>query len=153
MPLTRREVTRILTGGAVATLLAACQAPAASAPTPRPAAPTAVNPLIKPRAAAGAELTAVNANTEVAQGRNRFALGLIDATSQPVTGGAVHVEFFKLGANGTAEKRSDAAATFRSVGGAPGGAGWNVARARAPRGGGGEAARARREIVLGREKG
>jgi hypothetical protein len=118
MLLTRRQVTRILGGGAVATLLAACQAPRAAAPTPPAAAPTAVNPLIKPRAVAGAELTAVNANTEVAQGRNRFALGLIDARSQPVTSGTVRLEFFKLAANGTAEKRSDGVAAFRSVGGA-----------------------------------
>jgi hypothetical protein len=74
--------------------------------------------LIKPRAASGADLTAVNASTELAQGRNRFAIGLIDARSQPVTGGSVKVEFFKLAGNGTAEKRADATAVFRSVGGA-----------------------------------
>ena len=121
MPLTRREVTRLLGGGAVLTLLAACQVPSQTPPQAPPApaaAPTPVNPLIKPRAAAGADLTAVNANTEVAQGRNRFAIGLIDARSQPVSAGAVHVEFFKLAANGTAEKRSEAPALFRSVGGA-----------------------------------
>jgi hypothetical protein len=114
---TRRQVTQLLFGGAVASLLAACQATA----TPRPAAPTAaataVNPLVKPRAT-GAELTAVQASSELAQGRNRFALGLIDARNQPVVGGSVAIEFFKLLPNGSAEKRADATAVFRSVGGA-----------------------------------
>jgi hypothetical protein len=115
MPLTRRQLALLLGGSAVTTLLAACQTAKPIAPT---VAPTAVNPLIKPRAAAGVELTAVNANTELAQGRNRFALGLIDSRSQPIGAGNVLVEFFKIGANGTAEKRADANAVFRSVGGA-----------------------------------
>jgi hypothetical protein len=112
MLLTRRQVTTALFGGAVASLLVACQAPVAATP-----APTAVNPLVKPRAT-GADLTAVQASTELAQGRNRFAVGLIDARNQPVATGNVRVEFFKLGANGTAEKRAEDAALFRSVGGA-----------------------------------
>jgi hypothetical protein len=114
MALTRRQLALLLGGGAVTSLLTACQ----GSVTPPPIAPTATNPLIKPRAATGVELTAVNANTELAQGRNRFALGLIDARSQPIGSGNVMVEFFKLVANGTAEKRSDATAVFRSVGGA-----------------------------------
>jgi hypothetical protein len=114
MPLSRRQFSALLGGGAVLTLAAACQSPS----SPPAAAPTAANPLIKPKAASGADLTAVNASTELAQGRNRFALGLIDARSQPVTSGAVKVEFFKLASNGTAEKRADANAVFRSVGGA-----------------------------------
>jgi hypothetical protein len=114
MPLGRRELARVLVGGAVVSLLAACEALRAVAPT-APTAPTAVNPLVKPRAT-GAELTAVQATTELAQGRNRFALGLIDARNQPVVAGKVTVEFFKLLANGSAEKRADAAAIFRSVG-------------------------------------
>jgi len=120
MLLSRRQVTRGLLGGAVASLLAACQAPA----TPRPSATappapvaTAVNPLIKQRAT-GAELTAVLASSELAQGRNRFALGLIDARNQPITAGTVGVEFFRLLTTGSAEKRADATAVFRSVGGA-----------------------------------
>jgi len=124
MPLTRRQFTSLLGGGAVLSLMAACQsaAPQGSAPTSAPApaaqaAPTAVNPLIKPRAASGADLTAVNASTELALGRDRFAIGLIDAKSQPVVDGSVKIEFFKLGANNQAEKRSDAQAVFRSVGG------------------------------------
>ncbi|MCA1648088.1 MAG: hypothetical protein LC797_22365 [Chloroflexi bacterium] len=117
MPLSRRELARILVGGAVASLLAACQAPSAGAPTAPAAVPTAVNPLVKPRAT-GADLTAVQASSEVALGRNRFALGLIDARNQPVVEGNVKVEFFKLLANGSAEKRADAPALFRSVGGA-----------------------------------
>lgn len=101
-------------GGAVASLLAACQAP----PPPTAAVPTATNPLIKPRAT-GASLTAVQASSELAQGRNRFTLGLIDDRNQPVTSGKLNVEFFKLiGASGQAEKRSETAAVFRSVGGA-----------------------------------
>jgi hypothetical protein len=116
--LTRRQVTHVLFGGAVASLLAACQAPATTPSSAlTTAAATAVNPLVKPRAA-GADLTAVQASSELAQGRNRFALGLIDARNQPVTSGAVGVEFFKLLANGSAEKRADATAIFRSVGGA-----------------------------------
>lgn len=101
-------------GGAVASLLAACQAP----PPPTAAVPTATNPLIKPRAT-GASLTAVQASSELAQGRNRFTLGLIDDRNQPVTSGKLNVEFFKLiAASGQAEKRSETAAVFRSVGGA-----------------------------------
>ncbi len=115
MPLSRRELARVLVGGAIASLVAACQAPRAGVPTP--AAPTAANPLVKPRAG-GAELTAVQASSELAQGRNRFALGLIDARNQPVVDGTVNVEFFKLLSNGQAEKRAGAAAVFRSVGGA-----------------------------------
>jgi hypothetical protein len=127
MLLNRRQLTLAVVGGAVGSLLAACQAPAPApsqgAPqtsNPPPAtAPTnsAANPLIKPRAG-GADLTAVQASSELAQGRNRFALGLIDARNQPITTGSVNVEFFKLLSNGQAEKRVDGAAVFRSVGGA-----------------------------------
>jgi hypothetical protein len=117
MPLSRRQVARLLVGGAVASLLSACQT-GPTTPTGVPAAPTPANPLIKPRAAAGAELTAVQASTELARGHNRFALGLIDARNQAVTSGIVRVEFFKLASNGTGEKRADATAAFRSVGGA-----------------------------------
>src|SRR5262245_48783882 len=117
MPFTRRVATRILVGGAMVSLFAACQQ-AQQAPKPAaPPAPTAPNPLIKPKPAAGVELTAVQASSEVAVGRNRFAIGLIDARNQPITSGAVGVEYFKLASNGTAEKRSDAGAVFRSVGG------------------------------------
>jgi hypothetical protein len=116
MPLSRREFTRsVLVGGAVAALLAACDAPRAGAPTAPVAAPTAVNPLVKPRAT-GAELTAVQATSELAQGRNRFAVGLIDLRNQPVVAGNVKLEFFKLLDNGAAQKRADAVAIFRSVG-------------------------------------
>jgi hypothetical protein len=113
MPLTRRQLTRVLCGGAVGSLLAACQTPQ----MPPMAAPTTVNPLVKPRATSGAELTAVLASSELAVGRNRFAVGLIDARNQPVSTGNVRLEFFKLGANAAAEKRSDATAMFRSLGG------------------------------------
>lgn len=90
-------------------LLAACQP--ASAPQPTP-----TNPLIKPRAAAGAPLTAVQASSEAAVGRNRFAIGLIDAQNQPVTSGTVSIDFFKVDpASGTAQKKFDAPATFRAV--------------------------------------
>ena len=113
MPLSRRELAHVLFASTVASLIAACQAPKAATQ----AAPTAVNSLVKPRST-GAELTAVQASTELAQGRNRFALGLIDARNQPVIAGNVRVEFFKLLSNGSAEKRADAGAVFRSVGGA-----------------------------------
>jgi hypothetical protein len=115
MPLTRRKLTCVLVGGAMASLLAACQQPARP-----PAAPVATpaNPLIKPKPVAGVELTAVQAATELAVGRNRFAVGLLDARSQPITTGNLIVEYFKLASNGTAEKRSDATAVFRSVGAA-----------------------------------
>jgi hypothetical protein len=123
MSLTRRQLTLAVAGGAVASLLAACQAPSPSSTQPASqasnAAPTAAapNPLIKPRAG-GADLVAVQASSELALGRNRFALGLIDARNQPITTGSVSVEFFKLLANGQAEKRADGTAVFRSVGGA-----------------------------------
>src|SRR5687767_7346184 len=109
MLLTRRHATRLLVGGAVASLALACQTPA------QPATPTAVNPLIKPRGT-GAELTAVLASSELALGRNRFSLGLIDARNQPISTGRATFEFFKLRSDGTAEKRTDAAAAFRMVG-------------------------------------
>jgi hypothetical protein len=114
---TRRQALQVVLGGAVGSLFAACQVPAASPPPVPTAVPTAVNPLVKPRAT-GAELTAVQATSELAQGRNRFALGLIDARNQPITAGAVSLEFFKVLANKSAEKRADATAVFRSVGGA-----------------------------------
>jgi peroxiredoxin len=76
----------------------------------------AANPLVKPRTG-GAPLTAVQASTELAQGRNRFAIGLIDANNESITTGNVNVEFFKLNGN-QAEKRADSTAVFRSVGGA-----------------------------------
>jgi hypothetical protein len=118
VPLNRRQFAQIVVGGAVASLVAACQAATPAAPTQAPAAaPTAANPLVKPRAN-GAPLTAVQASTELAQGRNRFAIGLIDESNQPVTIGSVNVEFFKLQTNGQAEKRSESPALFRSVGGA-----------------------------------
>jgi hypothetical protein len=115
MLVSRRQFAQVVLGGAAASLLVACQAstPAAQAPD---AAPTAANPLVKPRAS-GAPLTAVQASSEVAVGRNRFALGLIDDRNQPVTAGTLNVEFFKLQANGQAEKRGETPAVFRSVGG------------------------------------
>src|SRR5260370_6320216 len=112
MALSRRELARILFASTVAAVMAACEAPKLTATT----VPTAVKPLVNPRAT-GAELTAVQASTELAQGRNRFAVGLIGARNQPVIAGNVRVEFFKLLTNGSAEKRADAAAVFRSAGG------------------------------------
>jgi hypothetical protein len=122
MPLSRREFAQVVFGGAAASLLVACGAPApaatSSSATQAPAAgATAPNPLVKPRAT-GAPLTAVQASSELAQGRNRFAIGLINDANQPVTDGSVNIEFFKLQSNGNAEKRSETPATFRSVGGA-----------------------------------
>jgi hypothetical protein len=117
MPVSRRQFTLLLGVGAAASLAAACQAAIPQQATPPAAAPTAANPLVKPRAT-GAPLTAVQASSELALGRNRFAIGLIDDKNQPVVSGGVNVEFFKLLANGQAEKRSDSAAVFRSVGGA-----------------------------------
>jgi len=113
MALSRRELARMLFASTVASLIVACEAPKPAATT----VPTAVNPLVKPRPT-GADLTAVQASTELAQGRNRFAVGLIDARNQPVIAGNVRVEYFKLLTNGSAEKRADASAVFRSVGGA-----------------------------------
>jgi peroxiredoxin len=115
MPLSRRQFAQVVFGGAAASLLIACQSSAPTAPAPN-AAPTAANPLVKPRAS-GAPLTAVQASSEIAVGRNRFALGLIDDRNQPVTAGSVNLEFFKLQSNGQAEKRADSPAVFRSVGG------------------------------------
>jgi hypothetical protein len=119
VPLTRRRITQILFVGGAATLAAACQGAAPSQPQAQqaPAAqPTAANPLVKPRAS-GAPLTAVQASSELAVGRNRFAIGLIDESNQPVVSGSVNVEFFKLQGN-DAQKRADSPAVFRSVGGA-----------------------------------
>jgi hypothetical protein len=95
-------------------LLAACQSSTPQAQPPA-AGPTAINALVKPRGS-GAPLTAVQASSEIALGRNRFALGLIDERNQPVTTGSVNVEFFKLLANGQAEKRAESPAVFRAVG-------------------------------------
>jgi hypothetical protein len=117
VPLSRRQFAQLVGGGAVASLLAACQAATPAPTSPPAAAPTAPNPLVKPRAN-GAPLTAVLASSELAHGRNRFAIGLIDDSNQPVTSGTVNVEFFKLQADGQAQKRSESAAAFRSVGGA-----------------------------------
>src|SRR6266516_6266779 len=108
MLMTRRRALPALAGLTVVALLEACQAPQA-APTP-----TAPNPLIKPRAASGAELTPVLASSELALGRNRFAIGLIDPQNQPITSGQVHLEFFKLDGQ-TAEKRSEADAVLRAL--------------------------------------
>jgi hypothetical protein len=112
MSLGRRQFVQVVVGGAAASLLIACQAstPSAQSPTVAP------NALVKPRAS-GAPLTAVQASSEIAVGRNRFAIGLIDDHNQPVTTGAVNLEFFKLQANGQAEKRAESPALFRSVGG------------------------------------
>jgi YtkA-like len=110
MLLNRRQTTRLLFGGVVASLLAGCQA-APAEPTQTP-----VNPLIKPRSKGG-DLTAVRANSDLAVGPNRFAVGLVDANNQPVSDGKVLVEFFKVGDQGEADKRSDADAIFRSVSG------------------------------------
>lgn len=108
MLMTRRRALPLLAGLTAVALLEACQAPAA---TPTPTAP---NPLIKPRAASGADLTPVLASSELALGRNRFAIGLIDPQNQPITSGQVHLEFFKLNGQ-TAEKRSEADADFRAL--------------------------------------
>src|SRR5438105_956869 len=129
MPLSRRQFTVSLGVGAVASLAAACQAAPPSQPQAPAAAPTATNPLVKPRAS-GAPLTAVQAGSEIALGRNRFAIGLIDDRNQPVVDGSVNVEFFKLQGS-QAEKRAESAAVFRSVGGASKGI-WVVAPAQFP---------------------
>jgi hypothetical protein len=113
MAVTRRSFARLALGGA-ATLLAACQSPAPTRTLPQPTLP---NPLIKPKAG-GADLVALQASSELALGRNRFALGLVDSANQPQTTGTVQLEFFKLAADGTGEKKSEAPAVFRSVGGA-----------------------------------
>jgi len=107
--MTRRSLLLVFGGLMVGAVLDACQSPQ----TPPPA-PTATNPLIKPRATNGAELTPVLASSELALGRNRFAVGLIDAQNQPITSGQVHLEFFKLNGQ-TAEKRSEADAVFRAL--------------------------------------
>ncbi|MBV9175187.1 MAG: hypothetical protein JOZ81_34460 [Chloroflexi bacterium] len=116
MPLTRRHVVRLAAGGAIASFVAGCQAPGPSGATGQAAAPTAANPLVKPRAS-GADLTAVQASSELALGRNRFAVGLLDARNQPITSGSLNLEFFKVLKNGNAEKRAETPAVFRSVGG------------------------------------
>jgi hypothetical protein len=120
MPLSRRRAARLLLGGALTgvalPLLAACQTAANPATAPA-SQPTQANPLVKPKPVAGADLTALQASSELALGRNRFAIGLLDARNQPVTSGTVTIEFFKLKADGTGEKKSESAALFRSVGG------------------------------------
>jgi hypothetical protein len=118
--ISRREACLLVfVGGAAASLAAACQSAGAPAATPaqQPTA-GAANPLVKPRGS-GAELTAVQASSELALGRNRFAIGLIDAQNQPITAGAVRLEFFKVQQGGAAQKRSEAPASFRTVGPSP----------------------------------
>jgi peroxiredoxin len=112
-PISRRQACLLVFIGGAASLVAACQPGAAPTAAPKPT--TAPNPLIKPRGS-GAELTALQASSELALGRNRFAMGLIDAQNQPITTGTARVEFFKVQQGGTAEKRSDAPAVFRTVG-------------------------------------
>ena len=109
MPLTRRQVTQLVVGGTLASLLAACQAPSAPrAPLHRrPRRPRSTRS--SSRAPPGADLTAVQASTELAQGRNRFALGLIDARNQPVGSGQRQRRVLQAaGATATAEKRAEA---------------------------------------------
>src|SRR5258708_18905571 len=106
---TRRRLLSLSIGRRVVAVPEACKSPQ----TPS-AAPTAVTPLIKPKATNGAELTPVLASSELALGRNRFAIGLIDAQNQPVTSGQVHIEFVKIDRQ-TAEKRSEADAVFRAL--------------------------------------
>src|SRR5438132_9526631 len=108
MLMTRRRALPVLAGLTAVALLEACQAPAATL------TPTAPNPLIKPRVASGAELTPVLASSELALGRNRFAIGLIDPQNQPITSGQVHLEFFKINGQ-AAEKRSEVDAVFRAL--------------------------------------
>lgn len=115
-PVTRRQVLartlRTLGVAAVIPLLAACGAPSASTPAAEPPA----NPLIKPTANPAAPMTPILATSELAIGRNRFVLGLIDPRSQPITTGSVLVEFFKVNPSAnTAEKRDEAQAAFRSL--------------------------------------
>jgi hypothetical protein len=52
----------------------------------------------------------------MAVGPNRFALGLLNASNQPITDGSVLVEFFKLGKNNQALKQAEAPGVFRTVG-------------------------------------
>ena len=118
MSVSRRQFTQIVFGGAAATLLVACQPSGSTVQAPNTASTSsAAGGLVQPRSS-GAPLTAVQASTELAVGRNRFAIGLIDDHNQGVTSGGVNVEFFKLQGNGQAEKRSESPAVFRSVGGA-----------------------------------
>ena len=107
----RRLALRYLAAGFALPALAACQAGPAAAPKPTPN-----NPLIRPKPQAGAAFTPVLASSELALGRNRFAIGLIDPKNQPITSGSVHLEFFKVDqASGNATKKSEGDATFRAV--------------------------------------
>ncbi len=108
----RRRACRLLLGGTALSLVTACQAL-----PPRPS-PTPDNSLVQPRAA-GADLVAVQASSELAVGRNRFVVGLIDGQNQPISQGAVHLDFFKV-TGAAAQKKSGVDAVFRSVGHARG---------------------------------
>jgi len=58
-------------------------------------------------------MTPVLATSDLALGRNRFVLGLIDAQNRPIAEGRVLVEYFKIDASaGTAQKRDEAEAEF-----------------------------------------
>lgn len=105
----RRTALAHLATWAALPLVAACQATAAG-PTP------VANPLIKPTARAGVPLTVVLASSELALGRNRLALGLIDERNQAITSGTVALELFKVEPQASkAQKRAETIATFRAV--------------------------------------
>ncbi len=116
MVATRRQLIRIGLGTTAAALLAACQGTGQSGPTPRPVGNTPDNPLIRPTVQ-GTGMVALQASSELALGRNRFALGLVDERNRPLTAGTVLVEFFKVQSDGTGEKKAESPAIFRSVGG------------------------------------
>src|SRR5207245_11259078 len=81
---TRRHALQLLAGVSAMALLEACQSSRAAL------TPTAVIPLIKPRATNGAELTPVLASSELAVGRNRFATGRIGTLSQSISSRLQH---------------------------------------------------------------
>lgn len=102
---TRRALLRAAGGTLAALALAACQtAPSASSPAP-PAGTAPPKP-------AGPSL--VLATSELVVGRNRFAVGIVDAANRPIVDAQVTFGFFQLDGQ-EATKRAEAPATFRWV--------------------------------------
>ena len=95
MKYSRRQMLALLGPAAGFAVLNACVPGGTSTPTPA-AVPTASTGKVGTPSSSTAPVTAVLPNSDLAVGRNRFLIALLDANNQPITDAQVHLRFYSL---------------------------------------------------------
>lgn len=91
----RRQMLALFGPVAGFAVLSACAPSRASIATPA-VVPTASTGKVGTPSSATAPVTAVLPNSDLAVGRNRFLLALLDGNNQPITNAQVHLRFYSL---------------------------------------------------------